>query len=376
MDAAKERTFRYAEQVLGVGLIGLLLLGCFVVLRPFISVILWSAILCYATWPACEWLVRHLRGRRALAASLMTLALAVLVALPVALVGSSLAASVEHLLGVVRRLNTEGLPAPPSWLSALPFAGDFLEEHWNELALNADRTTDLLKTALTHSRGWLIRNGMHVGQGILQVFLSVIVAFFFYRDGHLFARRVSEASHRVVGEYTQYLFTLVSGTVRGVVYGVLGTALGQGIMAAIGFRIVGLPAPFFWALMVGLLSFLPFGPPLVWIGATVWLLTQDAPGWAIFMAVWGLAGISGIDNVLRPILISRNAKLSFLPVLLGIMGGVLAFGLIGVFLGPTLLAVGMSVAREFAGGGHRRKTPAAPSAADSAPPPAAPAREE
>lgn len=376
MSEAKERTFRYAEHVLGVGLLGLLLLGCFVVVRPFISVILWSAILCYATWPACEWLVRHLNGRRALAASVMTLALAVLVALPVALVGSSLASSVEHLLDVVRRLNTEGLPSSPSWLSTLPFAGEFLEGHWNELALNADRTTDLLKTVLLNSRGWLIRNGMHVGQGVLQVFLSVMIAFFFYRDGHLLARRVSEASHRVVGEYTQYLFTLVSTTIRGVVYGVLGTALGQGIMAAIGFRIVGLPAPFFWALMVGLLSFIPFGPPLIWIGATAWLLIQDMPGWALFMAIWGVAGISGIDNVIRPILISRNAKLSFLPVLLGIMGGVIAFGLIGVFLGPTLLAVGMSVAREFASGGHLKKAATAMGTEAVVPPPATPAELE
>jgi predicted PurR-regulated permease PerM len=146
------------------------------------------------------------------------------------------------------------------------------------------------------------------------------------------------------------LIALVGSTVRGVVYGVLGTALGQGIMAAIGFTIVGLPAPFFWALLVALLSFVPVGPPVIWCGATLWLVVQGDVGWAIFMAVWGLLGISGIDNILRPFLISRNAKLSFLPVMLGVLGGLLAFGLIGVFLGPTLLAVGMNMVKEFARG--------------------------
>lgn len=352
MDPVKESAFRRAEQFLGVGMLGLILLGCFVVLRPFVSVILWSAILCFATWPACQWLVRRLHGRRGLAASIMTLALVVLVALPVTLVGSSLASSVEHLLGVLRRLGTEGLPTPPAWLTGLPWAGEYIAEHWSDLALNADRSAAILRKLLVLSQGWLIRNGLKVGQGIVQVCLSVVVAFFFYRDGHQVAQRVSEASKRVVGEYTQHLIEQVGSTVRGVVYGVLGTALGQGIMAAIGFTIVGLPAPLFWALLVAMLSFLPVGPPLIWTGATVWLAMQGSTGWAIFMGVWGLVGISGIDNFLRPYLISRNAKLSFLSVMLGVLGGLLAFGLIGVFLGPTLLAVGMNITKEFARGGR------------------------
>jgi predicted PurR-regulated permease PerM len=96
-----------------------------------------------------------------------------------------------------------------------------------------------------------------------------------------------------------------------------------------------------------LFSFIPVGPAVIWVGASVWLIVQGSVGWAIFMGLWGLIGISGIDNILRPFLISRNAKLSFLPVMLGVLGGLAAFGLIGVFLGPTLLAVGMNMAREF-----------------------------
>ncbi len=347
MDSVKERAFRKVEQILGVLLLGLILLGCLVVLRPFISVILWSAILCYATWPACEWLVRRLHGRRSAAAALMTLLLILLVALPVVLVGSSLATGVEHLLSVVRRFKAEGMPTPPEWLAGLPWIGDSIRANWPEMALSADRTTEVLRQVLTLSRGWLIRNSLQVGKGIVQVCLSMVVAYFFFRDGHQVARGVAGASNRVLGEYTQHLMALVGSTVRGVVYGLLGTALGQGIMAAIGFAIVDLPAPIFWALLVGLFSFIPVGPAVIWVGATVWLIVQGSVGWAIFMGLWGLIGISGIDNILRPFLISRNAKLSFLPVMLGVLGGLAAFGLIGVFLGPTLLAVGMNMAREF-----------------------------
>lgn len=360
MDPVKQRAFRYAEQLLGVGIIGLILSGCFVVLRPFVSVILWSTILCYATWPACEWLVQHLHGRRTLAAMIMTLILAALVALPITLLGSSLATSLEHLLAALRRINTEGLPTPPAWVNDLPYAGELINAHWSDLSLNADRSAAMLKHLLANSQGWLLRNSLHVAQGVVQVCLSVIVAFFFYRDGHQVARRVSAAVQRVVGEYTQHLIDVAGSTVRGVVYGILGTALGQGIMAAIGFSIAGVPAPIFWALLVSMLSFLPVGPPVIWVGATIWLLMQGATGWAIFMGLWGLIGISGIDNILRPLLISRNAKLSFLPVFLGVTGGVMAFGLIGVFLGPTLLAVGLSVAKEFAGGGHEESPAKAP----------------
>ncbi len=373
MDPIRNRAFKHAEQFLGPGILGLILLGCLVVLRPFVSAILWAAILCYATWPACEWLVRRMKGRRPPAALLMTFVLVTLIALPLALVGGSLASGVEHLLAVVRRVNAEGLPTPPEWLATLPWVGGYVKAHWADLALNADRTTDLLRQLLVFSRGRLLRNSLHLGQGIVQVFLSMVVAYYFYRDGHQVARRVTDASNRVVGEYTQHLFALAGTTVRGVVYGLLGTALGQGIVAAIGFVIAGIPAPFFWALMVALLSVVPVGPPLIWGGATVWLLLQESYGWAIFMALWGLVGISGIDNVLRPYLISRNAKLSFLTVLLGVLGGVVAFGLIGIFLGPTLLAVGLNIAKEFAGRGRNVTTAVAPSEPVPAPAPPSPA---
>ena len=132
-----------------------------------------------------------------------------------------------------------------------------------------------------------------------------------------------------------------------VVYGILGTALAQAIVAIIGFLIAGVPGPFFLGLLTFFLSPIPAGPVLVWVGATLWLLHTGDTFWAVFIALWGLLVISSIDNFLKPYLISRGCNLPLVLILLGIMGGAIAFGALGVFLGPTLLAIAYAVLKEW-----------------------------
>jgi predicted PurR-regulated permease PerM len=175
----------------------------------------------------------------------------------------------------------------------------------------------------------------------------VCIAFFFYRDGEKLVERVSDVAQRALGGYSLRLVTVVGNTVRGVVYGFLGTAMAQGVLAAIGFSIVRAPGALLLGLLTFFLALVPLGCPLVWLPVTGWLLYTGRTGMGIFMGVWGLFVISGIDNVLRPYLTSREAKLPFILVFLGALGGILAFGFIGIFLGPTLLAVGFSLLYEF-----------------------------
>jgi predicted PurR-regulated permease PerM len=144
----------------------------------------------------------------------------------------------------------------------------------------------------------------------------------------------------------------VSRTVRGVMYGLLGTALAQAAVA-VGFLIAGVPAVALLSVATFLFSLIPVGPPLIWGGATIWLFNQGSTGWAIFMLVWGMFVISGVDNVVKPMLISRGSSLPFILVLLGVMGGVLAFGFVGLFIGPTLLAVGLGLLRNWTGSAGR-----------------------
>jgi predicted PurR-regulated permease PerM len=160
--------------------------------------------------------------------------------------------------------------------------------------------------------------------------------------------RLREAFQRISGDYSQHLILVVTTTVRSVVYGVIGTALAQGIVSGIGFVIGGAPAPMLLALMTFLLSFLPFGPPIVWIGADIYLFAMGRTGAGIFVAVYGLiVPIILVDNVIKPYIISRGTKLSFIVMFIGILGGVAAFGFIGIFIGPTLLAIGFSLTQEI-----------------------------
>jgi predicted PurR-regulated permease PerM len=197
------------------------------------------------------------------------------------------------------------------------------------------------------ARPWLLRKSLALGRGILELILSVIIAFFFYRDGPTVVARLSEGVKRIAGDYSHRLIETVGSTVKSVVYGLLGTALAQGILAGIGFLIAGIPGAMLWAMVTFFISVVPAGPPLVWVPATFWLLFRDRPGDAAFLFIWGLLAISGIDNIVRPILISRGARLPFAMILLGVLGGLTAFGFIGIFLGPVVLAAGYSLLKEF-----------------------------
>ena len=329
--------------------LALVVVGCFVVLRPFISALLWAGIVCYCTWPLYAWLTRLLRGRCQLAAGIMVVITALVLVVPFALVGGKLAGSRSQIMPIINEVLQTGLPPPPLWLQQVPVVGGMLCERWAALAANPEQTAVYLKEMFAGSQSWLLRRGLDVTQGVLQLSLSVLISFFFYRDGETVVRKVSESARRLAGDQTQRLIVLVGRTIRGVVYGVLGTALAQGIMAGIGFQIAGVPSALLLGLLVFFLSVVPFGPPLVWVSATLWLYFHAGVGWAVFMAVWGLLPISGIDNLLRPYLISRGTQQPFVLMLLGVLGGVLAFGFIGFFIGPTLLAVGYSLVGDWSG---------------------------
>ena len=179
--------------------------------------------------------------------------------------------------------------------------------------------------------------------GIVGPLLAAFIGFFFFRDGELLMSLIRKALNQLAGGLTTELVATIQNTVTGVVHGIFGTALAQAVVAVIGFMIAGVPAA--WLLGVGtiFLSLVPVGPPLIWGGAAVWLMFQGETGWAIFILLWGLFVISAIDNVVKPYLISRASNLPLLVVVFGVLGGVIAFGFIGVFIGPPVLAVGLTL---------------------------------
>lgn len=345
------------EQIAGIAAVAFLVIGCFVVVRPFISAVAWAAILCYSTWPVYSWIERKLSGKHNLAATLMTLLIATVVVLPFVVVGFSLADNVSHMIEKIRGIFHDGAPTPPSWVGNIPLVGKTIESYWLEMAHDSKKSFEAFKLFFDRSKGWLVNRGLDLGQGLFQLVLSVFVAFFFYRDGPFVIANLHRAIQRIVGDRTQHLLSVIGGTIKSVVYGILGTALAQGTCAVIGFWFAGLPLPLLWGLLTFFFSLIPSGPPFIWVPATIWLFYQGSVGWGIFLGIWGLFVISGVDNIVKPYLISRGSNLPFILVFLGVLGGVLAFGFIGLFLGPTLLAVGYSLLQEWSSekGNHLSK---------------------
>lgn len=334
------------EQNLGSIVLVLLAAGCLIILQPFASSVLWAAVLAFSSWPLYIRLLAWLGGRRSLAALLLTLAMVVVLLLPFAAVGLTLADNVTELKAAARRLADQGPPGPPEWLNRLPGVGPDLANYWASLAADSSKLFAEAKRFIEPVGGLLLKAGLKLGLGLAQLALSILITFFLLVHGAEVGHQLTAALARIAGTRGQHLLDVAGRTVRGVVHGILGTAMAQALMAAIGFFIAGIPGAAVLALLTFFLSVIPNGPPLIWIPASLWLYHQGRPGWAVFMAIWGL-GVSTIDNVVKPWLISHGSDLPFLLMLLGVLGGALAFGFIGVFIGPTLLAVGYRLLQEW-----------------------------
>jgi predicted PurR-regulated permease PerM len=304
--------------------------------------------------------------------------IALVLVVPVLVIGIRLAGDARELTATARRWAYSDDHQPPAWLGKIPLVGNQARLWWNQFAedsaalirrlgqpppLDDDtvivvqtipatqpatvpatapagetRLMQALRRALGSIQSWAITVGLLIGQGIIEIALSVFLTFFIFRDGLYLAERLRGGITRIAGERGEHLLDLAGKTVRGVVYGILGTALVQAVMAGVGFLIAGVPGAALLGLLTFVLSVIPMGPPLVWIPATIWLFSQGSTGWGVFMLIWGL-GVSSVDNVVKPWIISQGSNMPFILIFFGVIGGALAFGLIGVFLGPTLLAV-------------------------------------
>lgn len=350
---------RLLVQILMLGLLG----ACLWVLAPFWSALFWAAVLAFASWPLMRGLTHLLRGRVATAAGILTLGWMLLVAVPLIWLGFNLADRIRTAMALLRDLQVEGLPEPPAWLGQVPLFGAQLKQLWSALDVQGAALFATLKPYMGEVGNWLLARSAQIAGGVLELALSLVLVFFFYRDGP----RLAEYAHRMLerlleGRADHYL-ELIAGTVQRVVNGVIGTAAAQAVLAFIGLLIAGVPGALVLGILTFALSLVPVGPPMVWIPASAWLFWQGHYGMGLFLAVWGLVVISGVDNVLKPYLISRGGNLPLIVVLLGVFGGILAFGFMGLFLGPTLLAVAYNLIGDWMANQPRRQKPPPPAEA-------------
>jgi len=318
----------------------------FWVLSPFLASLAWAGILAYVTWPLHQWLSRRLPGRDRLVALLMTLGVAATLLLPLLWVMFTVAGDVSVASATLKQLTTHGLPPLPPGVHAWP-GGEWIvaqyqrvqaDPAWVRAQIDALGFTDIIGLKA-------VAGG--VGRNVAKFGLAVFALFFLYRHGDSVLAQFRGVATRWLGEAARGYIQSVGVTVRAVVFGIVLTALAQGVLAGLGYWVAGLAAPALWGMITALVSLIPFVGPVVWIGLSLNLLAHGETGAALGLFLWGALVVSWIDNLIRPLVISGPTRIPFLLVFLGVLGGIHAFGLIGLFLGPVLLAISVAIWREW-----------------------------
>ena len=318
----------------------------FWVLSPFLAALAWAGILAYVTWPLHQRLSRRLPGRDNLAALLMTLGVAATLLLPLVWVMFTLVSDVAVASATIKQLAIQGLPPLPAGVRAWP-GGEWIatqyqsvqaDPAWVRAQIDALGLTDtnLLKA---------VAGG--IGRNVAKFGLAVFALFFLYRHGDNVLAQFRGVATRWLGEAARGYIQAVGITVRAVVFGIVLTALAQGVLAGLGYWVAGIAAPVLWGVITALVSLIPFLGPVVWIGLSLGLLAHGETQAALGLFLWGALVVSWVDNLIRPLVISGSTRIPFLLVFLGVLGGLNAFGLIGLFLGPVLLAVSVAIWREW-----------------------------
>ena len=350
---------QFLTRLIGVVALAALLAGCFFVLRPFLSALLWATILAFTTWPAYRFLTDRGNLRPGWAAGVMVVAMMLVIGLPLVLAAPTNREEVDGLRNAIQGFLTDGLPALLDALGRLPFLGPFVRERLGAVDPGIGNLFNMLRPYAGGVAQTVLGLVLSIVSGVAELLIAILLSFFFFRDGPRLAEAVDRMAERVAGGRGRRLVVLTGAVTRGVIYGLLGTAVVQGAMTAFGLWLSGVPQPALLGILAGVISILPIGAPVVWVPATIWLLANGSTGWGIFMGVYGAFGISSVDNFIRPWLISRGADLPLLLTLLGALGGAFAFGLLGLFLGPVLLAVAFTIVKEWAQDGHGRGGPLA-----------------
>ncbi|HRA78216.1 MAG TPA: AI-2E family transporter [Burkholderiaceae bacterium] len=345
--------------VLGLLLGGLLVLT-YAVVQPFVVPIAWAIILAYTTWPLLARLRRWFGGRRTLAAAAMTALLTAAFVLPTLWLGMLLRTEMANAYAAMAALLAQGPYRLPDALAGIPVLGSWLQglldqftgdpgaireqlAHWVET-----RAAESLKII-----GGLGRNAAKLG-------FALITVFFLYRDGERVLAQAELVLHRFLGERVDPYLSAVGSMTMAVVWGLVATAFAQGVVAGLGYWWFGLDAPVLLGAITAIVALIPFGTPFVWGSIGAWLIASGQTVDGIGLLLWGTLVVSWVDNLVRPMVISSATRIPFLLVMFGVLGGLAAFGLVGLFVGPVILAVLMAVWREWIGESLASRAPAEP----------------
>lgn len=325
--------------VLAVLFIGALIAASLWILKPFLGAAIWATMIVVSTWPFMLRVQRWLWNRRGLAVTAMTLGLVLVLVLPLTLVVAAVIENSAQLAAWAGSLPSIHLPPPPEFLERVPVIGAQAARTWEQLA--AAGVSELAQKAAPYAgriAEWFAGKIGGVGLILVQFVLTVVIAAIMYAAGESAARELLQFGRRLAGERGDNAIRLAGRAIRGVALGIVLTALAQSALGGIGLAVAGVPFPALLAGVMFLLCIAQLGPALVLVPAVVWLYWNGDSVWGTVLAVVTVVVIA-LDNVLRPILIRKGADLPLLLIFVGVIGGLIAFGLVGVFVGPVVLAV-------------------------------------
>lgn len=324
---------------LSVIVLALLGASVFWVLRPFLTAIIWATIVAVTGWPLLLRLERLLGRRRGLAVTLITVALLVIVFVPVTMAVVTIVRNARHLTAELNSIEAIAVPAPPAFLERLPVAGERLADKWRDFAaLSPEDRSAAVRPYVQRALQWFVAKVGSLGAMLIQFLLTTVIAAILFARGEIARDGILRFAERLAGRQGHDVAILAGQTIRGVVMGVVGTALIQTTIGSLGLLVTSVPAAALLAAVMLFCCLAQIGPLIVMIPAVAWLYWSGSGGRGTTLLVFAIVA-GTLDNFVRPFLIKRGANIPILLIFSGVIGGLIAFGIVGLFIGPVVLTV-------------------------------------
>jgi predicted PurR-regulated permease PerM len=368
-DTHESRSFELSRTTFQLLALGALIATIFWILRPFLAAFAWATMITVATWPLLLKAQAGLRGRRSAAVAVMTILLLMILVVPLYFGITSIVNNAKDIADWTHSIARLSLPQPPSWAETVPVFGAKLAARWRELAAKSpDELAAYLTPLARKLTVWFVGQIGSAGMLLVQFLLTVVISALLYARGETAARGVGRFARRLAGPEGVKAVGLAAQAVRAVALGVVVTAIAQSALAGIGFAVAGVPFAAILTALVFILAVAQVGAFPVLIGAVIWVYLERGSGWGTGFLVWAIL-CGTMDNFLRPALIKRSADLPLVLIFAGVVGGLIAFGVIGLFIGPTVLAVAYMLLVDWVSEEGSAAAPPRPASAADSPEP-------
>ncbi|MEF3076148.1 AI-2E family transporter [Methylobacter sp. Wu1] len=337
----------YSRDIIpGILLVSLLVLS-YMVLREFLLSLIWAFIIAYVTWPAYRWLRRQMKGRKTLSALVMTLIISMIIFLSIFWLVALLQEELTLAYQTLSANFSQGNLQLPDAIKHIPGLGDYLQDGITRLSTDRAGVAKQFANTAQHWLGDVTKFLGSIGNNLVKLAIILVTVFFCFRDGEEAVRQLHQGLIRFLGKHQHVYLQAAGHTTNAVVFGMVLAALAQGTLAGLGFSVAGVQAPVLFGALTALFALIPMGAPLIWLPIAIGLIFMNKVLAGIGLIAWGVLVVSTVDNVIRPLAISGASRVPFLVVMFGVFGGLTAFGVIGIFLGPVILAVLRAVWHEW-----------------------------